>query len=301
MIGVHVSKISKVLDDPNKKRKTMTLAIKSDAMNLNIGAVQIFTHGPANTRKNKMNYKSIKEYCSDKNINLYVHSSWSVDESNKATGKPAAAISHFIDQMESCDAVGALGLVVHLPKKEPQVIINTFKVIAPLLKKYNTPVLLEMTSVKPDDEKTYETPKKINRLTKMILKNFPKLTWGWVPDTAHLWGAGIEIDEIKIMTKWLKNLAHPELVKLVHLNGGSIETFGTGKDKHKVVFGDEDDIWNPTFDGEKVYDSIQASKSSLAVLSAFTKKYNIDCICEINRGGYDEITFSIETLKKIFE
>lgn len=308
MIGIHISKDSKVLEPPNKTRKTMLDAITMDTQELELGAFQIFTHGPQNSRKNKMDYTAIKKYCDKNKKHLYVHSAylttgiWNVNTKTQDDPKSKAAIKLFIAQLESCDELGSLGLVIHLPKKEPQVVIDTFEIMIPIFEQFKTPVLLEMTSVKPDPKKTYETPQKINRLTQMILEKYPKYTnWGWVPDTAHLWGAGIDISNNKIMGKWFSGLKYPKLIKLIHLNGGSIDTFATGKDKHMVVFGADDDIWNSTFDTPHKYSKKNIQKSSLYILAQFAKKYNIDCICEINRGDSDEIIFSTKSLKKVIE
>lgn len=307
MIGVHVSKISKVLDAPHKTRKTMLQAIKTDTAQLGLNAVQIFTHGPQNSRQNKMDYPSIVAFCTEHKTNLYVHSSyltsgiWNITVENKDDAKPKAAINILAAQLESCDKLNARGLILHLPKKEPAVILETLQVVSKLLTSHNTPILLEMTSVKPDSNKTYETPQKINNLTKLILEKFPELDWGWCPDTAHLWGAGIELDDCNVMKKWLKKLKYPKLIKLIHLNGASITTFNTGKDKHKVLFGDEDDIWNSTFTEAQVYDDLGVTQSSISILAAFAKKYKIDCICEVNRGEYSQIDFSIKSLKKIMQ
>jgi endonuclease IV len=308
MLGVHTSKISKVLDDPNKKRSTMLDAITIDTSQLKLGAVQIYTHGPRNSKRNPMNYNAIREYCEKNKISLYVHSSyittgiWYINKESKDDSKSKFAIKLLLDQLESCDSLGSGGLVIHLPKKHPDVIIECFKVLAPLTEKYKTPILLEMTAVKPHPMNTYETPQKNNRLCDMLLKEIPKFTnWGICPDTAHLWGAGIEINEVSIMKSWFANLKYPKRVKLMHLNGASNSTFDTGKDKHMVIFSNEDDIWNDIINSEVGYDSKKLKASSLYELIKFGKKYKLAMICEINRGNYDEIKFAIKSLNQIIK
>jgi endonuclease IV len=298
MIGVHVSKNSKVLDNPNKKRKTILDAIKKDTTELGINVVQIFTHGPRNTKETKdINPELIKKYCEENKICLYVHSAymavgiWHINKKNIRDTKSKNAIEFILAQLNMSDKLNSMGLVIHLPKKEPDVIISTFEVLLPIIKKYKTPIILEMTAVLPDPNKTYETPLKINRLTMLMHKKFPDYdNWGWCIDTAHLWGAGIKVNDINVMKKWFDAIKIPEYVKLIHLNGASKSTFATGKDKHIVVFSDEDDIWK----------NKKKKKSSLDIIQKFVKNNNINVICEINRGDYKDILSSIKILKEIF-
>jgi endonuclease IV len=303
-IGVHVAKISKVLEE--RKRKTYLEAIKNDVDKLKLGCVQIFVAGPANSRMAKMNYDNIQTFCKDEKINLYVHSSyltigiWGLTDENKNTPKLIAAIQHLNNQMTACDELGAKGFVVHLPKKLPQVVITALKIIIPIVKKYKTQFMIEMPASKPD-EKTYETPEKMDMLTHMIFTSYPQFkNWSWVIDTAHLWSCGIEVNDVKIIKKWFKELKYPETIGLFHLNGSSLEQYGTGKDKHKVVFGSDDDIWNGDAHIDDGLDMKAIKKSSIWQFAKFAKKQNIDLICEINRGDFNEIKFSMDSLTQIF-
>lgn len=308
MIGVHTSKISKVLNSPDKKRTTMLDAIVMDTSKLKLNAVQIYTHGPRNSKQNPMNYRAIREYCKKKKIALYVHSSyitvgiWYISEESKNDAKSKFAIKLLLDQLKSCDELGSGGLVIHLPKKHPDVIIEAFKVLAPLTEEYKTPILLEMTAVKPHPMNTYETSEKNNRLCSGLLKEVPEFTnWGICPDTAHLWGAGVEIDKVAVMKSWFTDFKYPNRIKLIHLNGASNSTFDTGKDKHMVIFSDQDDIWNDVINSEVKYDIKKIKASSLYELLKFAKKHKIAMICEINRGEYDEIKFAMKSLNKFLE
>jgi endonuclease IV len=305
-IGVHVAKISKVLK--GRRRKTYIDAIKNDVDKLNLGCVQIFTAGPSNSRMNDMDYISIREFCDDSNINLYVHSSYltigifGITPENKDTPKSKAAIKHLTNQMDACDSLGSKGFVVHLPRKDSQYITNSLKVVIPILKKYNTPFMLEMPASRSDPDKTYETPQKMDRLNELIFETYPNFTnWSWVIDTAHLWSCGVEVDEYNVMKKWFKDLKYPEKIGLFHLNGSSLEHFKSGKDKHRVVCGTEDDIWYQDANMEDGLDMKKIKKSTINLIAKFTKKYSLDLVCEINRGDFDEIKFSIKILNHIFK
>lgn len=290
-IGVHVSKKSKVIKE---NRKTMLESIKNDTDALKLKCCQIYTHGPRNSRKNKMDYNAIKKYNKVNNINLYVHSSyittglWNINNKNKNDSKSKMIIKLITEQLDACDKLNSLGLVIHLPKKQPSIITEAFSIIIPFIKKYKTPIMLEMTAVKPDPEKTYETPEKINNLIdEMNNVNPTYKNYSVCIDTAHLWGAGVKINEKKVINKWFKLLKY-ECIGLIHLNAGKLETFNTGKDKHQVLFSEDDDIWKVP------------SSASLDIISKYAKKLNIDVICEINRGSYDDIKSSLAELNEIF-
>jgi endonuclease IV len=305
-LGVHIAKVSNVLPNPYKNRKTMFEAIQIDTKKFQLNCCQIFVSGPRSTKMNPMDYDAINKYCKINKINLYVHSNYmsvgifNVNSGNKGTPKSKNSIKTIISQMESCDELGADGFVIHLSKKTPESIIETLKILYPIIKNFNTPLLLESPAKKPDNNLTYETPKKINNLTNLILKNIPKLKWGWVFDTAHLYSAGIEMNKFHVVKKWLCALKHTKYIKLFHLNGMSLDQFNTGKDIHQVIFGDDDDIWNADCHIDDCTSINALKKSSIYLLTQFAKKNDIDCICEINRGSYIQIKFSIETLHKLF-
>jgi endonuclease IV len=310
-IGVHVAKTSKVLTVPLQKRKTMLDAITQDCTEFKLGCCQIFVAGPANTKMNDMIYPDIANYCDAMNIKLYVHSSYltigifGINTENKETAKAKASIKHLIQQLEACDALNAKGFIVHLPRKEPQVVIDTLRVILPIIDKYNTPLVFEMSASKADPDKTYETPEKINRLSDMIIAEYPNfINWYWCPDTAHLYSSGVDVSNYKIMSKWFKSLSYPEKIGLFHLNGASFEQYESGKDIHRVVFASDDNIWNTDANISMDEGNIDIKKiktSSIYIIAKFAKKYNIDLICEINRGEYKEINYSIKSLQTIFD
>lgn len=306
--GCHVAKVSHILPNPNKNRKTMLDAIKKDTENMTLGCVQIFIQGPRNSRMSPMDYDAISEYCKSKKIRLYVHSSYitvgifSINRENKNTEKSKNAISSLLKQFEACDKLNSKGLVIHLSKKTPDEIINTLDVIIPLIKKFKTPIVFEQPAKKPDDLKTYETPEKINNLTSMIMEKFPKFTnWYWCIDTCHLWSAGIKLNNINITDRWISEIKYPKKIGLFHMNGGSCDIFNTGKDMHIIPFSEEDDIWKNIFNKSNIKKNrYEYKKSSLYPIIKFCKYNNIDSILEINRGSYDDIKFTFHVLDMVF-
>ena len=308
-VGIHTAKTSHVLKGKLKNRKTMLDAIKIDCEELKLNACQIFVQGPRNSKMNKMDYNEIKSYCKNK-IKLYVHSSYisvgifSVNSANKKEEKSKNAISVIENQLKACDKLDALGLVIHISKRTPVQIAETFKTIEHMLKKYKTPILLEMPAKKPDDDKTYETFTKINTLTDTLCKKIPKLNWGWCIDTAHLYSSGIDLNKPDIIHNWIKGIIQAKYIKLLHLNGIANKLFNTGKDTHEVVFSKEDAIFRDnimyTEDAEKKEIEV-LENSAITHLQKFCKKNNIDVIMEINKSEYNETIESIEIIRNLFQ
>ena len=307
-LGVHVAKVSHVLATPNKKRATMLEAIQVDCGELHLNACQIFVQGPRNSKMSAMDYTAIRTHCESEKINLYVHSSYlsvgifSVNEENAITKKSKFAISNIAQQLDACDQLGARGFVIHLTKRTPEEIVESLQVLYPHIKDFHTPLILEQPAKKPAGNKTYETPEMINMLTQMIMGELSELKWGWCIDTCHLWSAGIKMHEKLTMKKWLGDIEFPKKIALFHLNGGSQDIFGTGRDKHIIPFSDEDDIFKESTQNEydkQEFNLTKFKKDSIWVLCQFAKKNKIDAILEINRGSVEETKFAISTLLKI--
>lgn len=303
-IGVHVAKISYVLPDPDKTRKTLLEAIQKDCENLSLKCCQIFVVGPQNFKQNKLPIKKIKDYCNSNNITLYVHSNYgavgvfSMTDENKNTPKIQCIVECIVKQLQTCDSLGAKGFVMHVSKNTPQELLYVLKVLYPLIKNFKTTFLLEQQARRPEPNATYETPEQINTLTKLITEELPDFNWGWCIDTAHLYAGGIEVGDTTVVRKWIKSLKYPKMIKLFHLNGMLRHMFNTGKDVHQVVFGDNDDIWKK--DCHINCNTNKLKKSSITLLSKLAKKNNIDTICEIKRGEYEQIKFSLKILNELF-
>jgi endonuclease IV len=296
-IGTHVSKISKVLNSPNKNRKTMEEAIQVETKVLGLDAAQIFTHGPRGHLRNSMDYDKIREL--SKSINLTVHSSypsvaiWQINRRNKNEGISKRILSHILDQLKSCQNIGALGLVIHLPRRPIEDIVETMSAIEADLKNAKIPIWLEMISSKAHPELTYETPKKLNKLTKALVDIDPKV-WGLCIDTAHVYGSGEDISSKKLQDKWFKGLSKEatKKIKQYHLNGTESE-LGSGKDKHAISFSIDDKIYS-TYKKEP-------EKSGFFSVIKFCIEKNIPVILEINRGLEADTIWAVNTINSIAE
>lgn len=289
MLGVHVTKDSHVLDDKSSASDLSDAIIRdTDALQLN--CAQIFTYGPRFLVKNKIDYEAVKKTTAD--IDLTVHSAYPTTSIWKITTGSTLAEVKKIDaiklQLLSCKKVGAWGLVLHINKVYPDVAANVMRILKPTVKKSKVMLVLEMVSSKAEADKTYETPEKIDNLTTLIGPN--EKWWGWCVDTAHIWGAGVDIKSYANMKNWLDSMTYKNKIVMFHLNGSSAIR-GSGKDKHEAAFSSADLIWH----------GIDPKVSGVRAVIEFAEKRKIPVICEINRGSETEIRKSIESIKGLFK
>jgi deoxyribonuclease-4 len=289
ILGIHVSKTSNTLDDKTPSYD-LSDAIVRETTVLGLNAAQVFTYGPRQATPNKIDYDKVKSVTAD--IDLSVHSAyattgiWKVNAENKSQAKSKRMIDVVKLQLASCKKINAHSLVLHINKIYPDQAAETMKFLAPYAKKVGVKVVLEMVSSKADPDKTYETPEKIDNLTTLL---GPKENWwGWCVDTAHLWGAGVDVSKYEYMTDWLNRLTYKKKISMFHLNG-SYAKLGSGKDKHAIAFSSVDLIWY----------GIKPEESGVRAIVEFATKYKIPIICEINRGSEEEVVASLSAIKKL--
>jgi len=300
MLGVHVSKVSKVID--GAKRKTMLDALREDCGSLRLTAAQIYTHGPRNSNPNKMDYEKIKKWAADEKIKLYVHSSyltvsiWNLNETTKELPKVKKYIKMLNDQLIACKKVGSHGLVIHFPNKTLKDVIDTVScsVFKLMIERHGVPILFEMKPIKNKGVKKgvnygYVTPDQLNKFCKKV--TLSKKLWGVVIDTAHLWGAGVDTTDKKTQDEWFNEFKFPKMIKLIHLNGSQLKTFGSGRDEHIIVFSDDDDMYSKYKKTPK--------KSGIFSILQFVMKNNLAVICEINRGLEKDVRMSLNLINSL--
>lgn len=259
-VGVHVFKGRKGIDENIKKVKK---EIKLDS-------IQLFTHGPRSYKKVNHDYKKIiKE---TKGIEVYVHSSYFTNPWN---GKPMV-MDHTVDQFRSSKKLKAKGVVLHIPKIEPAKVARTVKVLKDILveKKLmsSQKIILEMKAMRPDPEKTYESPEKINRLIGCLKDE--KLNNSEVVicvDTAHINAGGSIITTYEDATNYLKKIAYPNWIGLIHLNGNAFDYKKQARDKHALPFDKDDYIWT----------DVSYENSGCRAFIEFCQSNNIHFILEV--------------------
>lgn len=282
MLGIHVKKVSSVLEPPNRDRKTIAEAIEVDCSVLGLDSVQVFSHGPRNHNRNfsEKDMRDIRKL--SKKVCVSVHSSypsvaiWKLTHVNKGSVVSKRIINHIRDQLECCVKMGAVGLVVHISRKTIDVIREAMEVVEPVIKEIGVPIWLEMISSRAHEDLTYETPKKINRLVK-ALENIDPNVWGLCVDTAHVWGSGTDISTYVQMEAWFTDLSCSarKKISIFHLNGSSSD-MGSGKDKHEIAFCDSDQIYRGYKAGP--------GGSGVRSIIKYCAPRHIPVILEINRG-----------------
>lgn len=286
MIGVHVTKSSHVLDDKTEAA-SMSEALERDVTSLELESAQIFTYGPRFIVANKIDFDEVKQFA--QNIRLSVHSAYATTGIwklfDKELDERKKLIAVFNSQMRSCEKVGAWGMVLHVVKVAPETVAKVMKKLLPIADKTGIKIVLEMVANKAC-ALTYETPEKIDNVTHLIGDG----AWGWCIDTAHLWGAGVDIRKYADMKNWLDRIVNKKRILQIHLNGSSADR-GSGKDKHEIAFGPDDKIWY----------KIQPKDSGLLAIVEFAVEHNLDITLEINRGKEKYTRELIAIIKEIKE
>lgn len=235
---------------------------------------QIYTHGPKSYSINKINITRLAEL--GESFPLYVHGTYFQPWNGEAKN-----IAHVKANMTTCQAIGAHGLVVHLPKRPVESIVAIMPAITTNASA-KCPIILEMPSMHADPTKTYETPQKINTLIKEIealstareLRTpSDKIHFGICIDTSHVWAAGVSMRYYEETCNFFSAIDKPDKIKLIHLNGTKID-FNGGKDTH-IIFGTAED---------KIWHGISWEHSGVRAVVEFCKRYNCPIILEINRG-----------------
>lgn len=259
-IGNHVDKAKNYV-------AALRAAVDTAAKNgCQMAAAQIFVTNPRSGKSTVSDVEAaeIKKYLAETGLSLYVHSSYLTNPwgEKPGLGKHLAKV-----ELTLADAVGAKGLVVHLPRKPAAVIVES---IGDLLDGNSGIIYLEINSYVAS-ETTYETPEKINVLLEAIREKLPPALHsriGVTVDTAHLWAAGVDISTRHGAIEWCGRFdliadVHPVLV---HLND-QIHQCGDGRDEHApLTYGT---IWSET-----------KMEGGLGVILEWAVEHNYDCILE---------------------
>jgi endonuclease IV len=245
-----------------------------------VGCVQFFTHGPRNKQETKLNYNKLKNI--SKEINIYVHSSY-------PTGWNSP--KHVYEQLDVCDKIGSSGLVIHLPKNTPKFICP--KVKEWLEHKAKTKILLEVRSIRPCENKSYETPEKIINLIETLKKyGITSENVGIVIDTAHIYIGYAPIREYKETNNFLNKFNdYKEWFPLLHLNGNMYDAKVRAGDKHIIPLDDEDKIWN----------NIRYEDSGCFAFIEWFLNNDSDIILEVPHNiqkNRDGLSFLLETVQR---
>jgi endonuclease IV len=265
-----IEKVSHRMGIHAAKNGNMTKSIKELADKKYFCAVQIFTHGPRNQRRSKMDYKSVKEAAGS--MNIYVHSSY---PTNPWNGKMEIMV-HTLDQFRASRELGSKGVVLHIPKITAEDTAATVKTLVKLLTEHSLmdghKIILEMKAVKQHDTLSYESPEKINRLIERLkMLDVSSDNVCICIDTAHIYAGKAQIKTYAEAKLYLDALQYPEWIGLIHLNGNVYDSTKRSGDKHAIPLDHEDKIWK----------DIEYKHSGCKTFIEWATSKNIDCILEI--------------------
>lgn len=279
MLGIHVHKgdykttYEAVIDKVNKHK---------------INTVQIFTHGPQNSKQNDIDINKLSRL---DNILVYVHSTYM---SSPWNGNKFSML-HIQDQLKVCSQIRAEALVIHLRKDKISNIIDKLKVII----RYGQKIILEAPAMKTD-KLTFESVDRLNKLCLEIKKFATPEHVGICIDTSHETAGNIDLSSYEAANTFLKALKYPEYISLFHLNG-TIYPLGSGKDMHEVAFSKTDIIWNKYLSCNK-NNKYNIYNSGVAAIVKFSKKYSVPIILEVNReASLGDTDKALKRLKIIFK
>jgi endonuclease IV len=294
--GIHISKHT-ILGD----FKTLEDAVDTINSKYNLDICQVFTHGPQSRHKNNYNADILRSL----NTKIYVHSTyltdgyWSSVEKNSERSLHRY-YKHIQEQLDATDEINGKGLVIHITRKKIPIIKEGMLLLQKNIKQpKNVKIILEFRAMKPNDDCSYETADRINKLYNE-LKSI-KLNWGFCIDTSHMWATGVKMNDVKIISDWFRDIKCSSKIALFHLNASTNSTFGIGKDIHIIPLSKEDDIWGnliniKTFDNN---DLKKIKASSLGIILLWAKKHKVDIIGEFKRGTVAQYKFAIDVIKKI--
>lgn len=251
------------------KSTDLVKSIEHDRTLFNLNAIQIFTHGPRSTVKVKHDYVNIKKVSSG--LHIYIHSSYPTNPWLNTE----SSLLHTTDQFTSSHVLGALGVVLHIPKINPvrvtdsvEVLVNKLKSMA-ILKDQR--VILEMKAVKQHPTDSYESPGKINRLIETLQgRGITSSDVCICIDTAHIYAGGANIHTYDDGISFITKLKYPEWIGLLHINGNVYDVRERSGDKHAIPFDHEDKVWK----------DCHYLKSGCRAFIEFARRYKIDFIVE---------------------
>jgi endonuclease IV len=176
-----------------------------------------------------------------------------------------SSASHFIQkELDVCKLGNIKGFVLHLSDSSPEIVLER-------INKLNIPhgmtLYLETPALSPARARYHKASDIVQLMKHIRHKNI-----GIAIDLAHLHASGIDLASYEDAKKYFDEILEyiPSERILIHLNDDA-NAFASGKDYHELIF--RGNVW-------KKYKH-NKSKSGIALILKYIKKYNIKSIMEI--------------------
>lgn len=214
-----------------------------------VGVAQIFITGNISFAKCNIDNNSLnclKETCENNNITLVVHAPYVINLSNIEPSNFNRCKSVILNQLEIANKIGAIGIVVHMGKRnnsktkvtisEQEGINNFINSVSKIIKDYNGKAKLILETAAGQGT---EICSKIEELSKMFYRfsDDERTKLGICIDTCHIFAAGHDISCKKMAKKFYKRLNelfNRKDITCIHLNDSKGEV-GSKKDRHQDI------------------------------------------------------------------
>lgn len=271
-IGVHVTKKYN-----SKQKLTMEQSIESTKKELNFPQMrvcQIFVAEPSGYHYliKKDQEDSFSTFIKRSGMIVLAHGRYL--DTPFSSNVTQSTLTYIRNEVSLCNRLGIKGFIIHLYRYPASLVID-------ILKKLdldpNVQIILETPAISPD-KAIYNSPLALYHLYHATKQ--AKLNCGICIDTCHIYSAGLNITDLKIMkdffTEIIKLIPSKDIV--IHLND-SAAVLGSGIDRHASL--GEGKIW-------------EKHTTSLTWLLQFIKKYKIITILErSNKNGSLKLDLSV--------
>ncbi len=239
--------------------------------------IQCFTNGPRGSKKVDIDVAAFKARVAHHNVRVWTHGSYIC-----IPWSPNAFLTHHtLENIRLSHGIGSRCVVVHLPMKPVNEVVTG---IIPLVKKMRAEhlcgckLMLETSATRPDPEKSYETPAKLNRLTDALVDAGLSDCVQICVDSAHIATSRAAISSYAEGKAYCDAL-DTRLLGMIQLNGNSIHPDVAYNDRHEVPLSDPDLIWGPKAAGGP-YTYEQSGCKAFVDLG---RRLDIPIILEVNK------------------
>jgi endonuclease IV len=241
--------------------------------------VQIFTHGPQSWRATKA-FDDFAPIARAASVRIWTHGSYLC-----VPWKEPKFVSHTLDNIRASHRLGSGCVVAHIPFAPVNEVVGGIRTLVARMREHkltDVKLMLEVSATVRDDTRSYESPEKLNRLTReLFAAGFDDCVRICV-DTAHIFAGRAQISSADDARKWWAPL-DTRLLGMIHLNGSSYDPNVRKGDKHEVPMSSEDLIWGISHVSDVSGGSEHSySSRGCSVFVEHARRLKIPMILEIN-------------------
>lgn len=233
--------------------------------------VQVFTHVPYSLKP--MEYDAeLLPTAKRLGVDIVVHGSYLC-----VPWKSKHLAHHTLENIIASQKYHSFGAIAHMPYMAPKEMIDGLDYLIGLMRRKHitNKLILEISALPYDKNKSYETPEKINNLTQEIVERGFEPEIGICIDTAHVFTGGGKIRTYEEAKQFIDAL-NKRLIVMIHLNGNSNDPAIVKGDRHEIPLTKNDLIWH----------DLTYEEAGCRAFIEFTRDANIPCIMETNQRSH---------------